>query len=159
MLGFILRLGQDRRRGGQLFKHPRPRGKRRSSNSGKDLRGFIPNRVSISQRPQRANLRSRVGDWEGDPVVCRISKAVLLVLVERRSRLIKLERLSNRPATTVAKAICSLLKGHMVRVRSITSDHGTEFAAHVALSRRELTCGTILITGSDKLKTISIHGR
>ena len=26
-------------------------------------------------------------------------------------------------------------------------------------SRKELTCGTILITGLDKLKTISIHGR
>ena len=147
ILGFILRLRQDRRHGGQLFKHLRQRGKRRSSSSGKDLRGFIPNRVSI------------FGDWEGDTVVTRISKAVLLVLVERRSRLIKLERLSNRPATTVAKATCSLLKGHMVRVRSITADHGREFAAHVALSRRELTCGTILITGSDKLKTISIHGR
>ena len=112
------------------------RGKRRRSSSGKDLRGFIPNRVSISQRPKRANLRSRVGDWEGDPVVRRISKAVLLVLVERRSRLIKLERLSNRPATTVGKAICSLLKGHMVRVRSITADRGQEFAAHGARSRK-----------------------
>ena len=114
------------------------RGKSSSSSSGKDLRGFHPNRVSISQRPQSANLRSRVGDWEGDPVVRRISKAVLLVLVERRSRLIKLERLSNRPATTVAKAICSLLKGHKVRVRvrSITADHGTEFAAHGARSRK-----------------------
>ena len=61
---------------------------------------------------------------------------MLLVLVERRSRLIKLGRLSNRPATTVAKATCSLLKGHMVRVRSITADHGTEFAAHVARSRK-----------------------
>ena len=106
--------------------------------SGKDLHGFIPNRVSISQRPQRANLRSRVGDWQGDPVVRRISKAGLLVLVERRSRLIKLERLSNRPATTVAQAICSLLKGHKVRVRvrSITADHGQEFAAHGARSRK-----------------------
>ena len=112
------------------------RGKRRRSSSGEDLGGFIPNRVSISQRPQRANLRSRVGDWEGDPVVSRISKAVLLVLVERRSRLIKLERLSNRPATTVGKAISSLLKGHMVRVRSITADHGKEFAAHGARSRK-----------------------
>ena len=73
-----------------MFKHLRQRGKRRRSSSGKDLRGFIPNRVSISQRPKSANLRSRVGDWEGDPVVSRISKAVLLVLVERRSRLIKL---------------------------------------------------------------------
>ena len=112
------------------------RGKRRRSSSGKNLRGFIPNRVSISQRLKRANLRSRVGDWEGDPVVRRISKAVLLVLVERRSRLIKLERLSNRPATTVGKAICSLLKGHMVRVRSITADHGQEFAAHGTRSRK-----------------------
>ena len=68
MLGFILRLRQDRRHGGQ-FKHLRHRGKRRRSSSGKDLGGFIPNRVSISQRPQSANLRSRVGDWEGDPVV------------------------------------------------------------------------------------------
>ena len=105
--------------------------------------------------------------------------------------MIKLERLNNRPATTVAKAIGALLKGHMVRVRSITADNGKEFAAHVALakkstprfsllidpapgsvegwkmplawcalsSRKELTCGTILITGLDKLKTISIHGR
>ena len=139
MLGFILGLGQDRRHGGQLFKHLRQRGKRSRSSSGKNLRGFIPNRVSISQRPQSANLRSRVGDWEGDPVVSSmISKAGLLVLVERRSRLIKLERLSNRPATTVGKAICSLLKGHKVRVRvrSITADHGTEFAAHGARSRK-----------------------
>ena len=136
MLGFILRLGQDRRHGGQLFKHPRQRGKRRRSSSGKDLRGFIPNRVSISQRPQSANLRSRVGDWEGDPVVRRISKAGLLVLVERRSHLIKLERLSNRPATTAAKAIWALLKGHMVRVRSITADHDQEFAAHGVRSRK-----------------------
>ena len=114
------------------------RGKRRRSSSGKDLRGFIPNRVRISQRPQGANLPRRVGDWEGDPVVSRISKAGLLVLVERRSRLIKLERLSNRPATTGAQAICSLLKGHKVRVRvrSITADHGTEFAAHGARSRK-----------------------
>ena len=98
----------------------------------------MTNRVIISQRPKSANLRSRVGDWQGDPVVRRISKAGLLVLVERRSRLIKLERLSNRPATTVGKAICSLLKGHMVRVRvrSITADHGLEFAAHVARSRK-----------------------
>ena len=134
ILGFILRLGQDLRHGGQLFKHLRHRGKRSSSSSGKNLRGFIPNRVSISQRPQRATLSSRVGDWEGDPVVSRISKAEQLVLVERRSRLIKLERHSNRPATTVAKAICSLLKGH--KVRTITADHGKEFAAHVALSRK-----------------------
>ena len=192
MLGFILRLRQDRRHGGRLFKHLRQRGKRRRSSSGKDLRGLIPNRVNISQHSKSANLRSRVGDWEGDPVVSRISKAGLLVLVERNSRLIKLERLSNRPATTVGKAICSLLKGHLVRVRSITADHGQEFAAHGARSRkinapfffadryrswqrgrveqcnwlgaklssrRELTCGTILIAGSDKLKTISIHGR
>ena len=68
MLGFILGLGQKRRHGGQLFKLLRQRGKRRSRSSGKDLRGFIPNRVRISQRPQRANLRSRVGDWESDPV-------------------------------------------------------------------------------------------
>ena len=100
------------------------------------MRGFIPSLVSISQRPKRANLRSRVGDWEGDPVVRRISNAGLPVLVERNSRLIKLERLSNRPATTVAKAICSLLKGHMVRVRSITAEHGKEFAAHGARSRK-----------------------
>ena len=140
MLGFILRLGQDRRRGGQLFKHPRYSRQEEEKQLRKGLARFypIPNRVRISQRPQRANLRSRVGDWEGDPVVRRISRAVLLVLVERRSRLIKLERLSNRPATTVAKAICSLLKGHKVRVRvrSITADHGQEFAAHVARSRK-----------------------
>ena len=57
-------------------------------------------------------------------------------LVERSSSLIKLECLSSRPATTVTKAIWALMKGHMVRVRSITADYGQEFAAHVARSRK-----------------------
>ena len=122
MLGFISGWVKTGAMEGSCSSICATRGKSRRSRSGKDLRGFIPNRVRISQRPKRANLRSRVGDWEGDPVVRRISKTVLLVLVERRSRLIKLERLSNRPATTVAKAIWALLKDHMVGSGSL--NHG-----------------------------------
>ena len=71
---------QNRQHGGWLFKHPRHRGKRRSSNSVRDWRGlipFVPNRVSISQRPQGANQRNRIGAWEVDPAVSRISKVAV----------------------------------------------------------------------------------
>ena len=72
MLGFILGLGQDRRHGGLFVQASALLAARGGeAGSGKDLRGFIPNRVRISQRPQRANLRSCVGDWEGDPVVSK----------------------------------------------------------------------------------------
>ena len=125
---------KDRKQGGQLFRSLRHQGKKRRRRTVKDWRGSIPYRVSISQRPQSANRRSRFGHWEADTIISRKSKAVLLALVERRSRLLKLTRLPNRKAVMVAQAICRLLKGH--NVLSITSDNGKEFAAHLSLSKK-----------------------
>ncbi len=34
-----------------------------------DKRGQLVNRVSIDKRPDIVDLKSRIGDWEGDTVI------------------------------------------------------------------------------------------
>ena len=43
--------------------------------------------MSIDERPEVVEARSRIGDWEADTVIGKLGGAVLVTLVERRSRL------------------------------------------------------------------------
>ena len=53
--------------GGDLYTHLRRcHKKRRKQRRYGSLRGLIPGRVSISERPQAVDHRARFGDWEGD---------------------------------------------------------------------------------------------
>ena len=49
-------------------------------------RGQILGRVSIDERPQAANDRQRLGDWEGDTVVGKGRSAYVVSCVDRTSR-------------------------------------------------------------------------
>ena len=51
-----------------------------------DRRGQIRERVSIDERSEVVEARSRIGDWEADTVIGKLGGAVLVTLVERRSR-------------------------------------------------------------------------
>ena len=57
----------DKQAGGQLYKHLRHQGKpyRKRYGSSHNRTG-IPNRTGIEERPEIANKRGRVGDWEGE---------------------------------------------------------------------------------------------
>jgi IS30 family transposase len=60
----------DRRNGGDLYTHLRQAHKKRRKTYGsKDKRGQICNRVSIDQRPDIVDEKSRIGDWEIDTVI------------------------------------------------------------------------------------------
>ena len=111
----------------------------------KHAKNHIPGRVGIDKRPSVINQRKRFGDWELDTAVSRASKSVLLVHVERKSRLIKISKLSRKTAKLVAKVTIRKFKKLPEKLRlSITYDNGTENTDHqkinAALKTKSFFC-------------------
>jgi transposase, IS30 family len=125
---------KDKRTGGTLYRHLRCQKRYRKRFGGRDSRGILPNRRSIDQRPALANQRRRLGDWEADTMVGHGSRAGLLTLVDRKSRLTRMARLTRRTAKAVDRQTVRLLREDPAH--SITSDNGKEFARHQQIARR-----------------------
>jgi IS30 family transposase len=83
---------------------------------------FVPN---IIERPQVANDRKRIGDWERD-MMFALNKDPILVCVDRKSRLVKLARAPDLKGATINKLTLETLSG-CGRVYTMTNDRGTEF--------------------------------
>jgi IS30 family transposase len=110
------------RRGGQAPKSPRT--------------GQIPRQVKIDGRPQEANERQRLGDFEGDTIVSRGKRSGLVTLVDRKSRYLLAAKLKDRTARRTRKKIERLLKDLPPKNRhTATFDNGKEFSEHEALAR------------------------
>ena len=80
---------EDKRRGGDLHRHLRCQKPRRKRYGHYDRRGQIRERVSIDERPEVVEARSRIGDWEADTVIGKLGGAVRqrpVTLVERSVR-------------------------------------------------------------------------
>jgi IS30 family transposase len=106
--------------------------KRRNRASGRNKRGIrIQNRTMIEQRPPAANNRSEAGHWEADTAISRESKAAIMAMVDRKSRLLVARKLKAKTANHMCSAIISylLLLPQWLR-KSITYDNGTENADH-----------------------------
>ena len=81
---------------------------------------------SIHDRDKVINQRERIGDWEVDTVVGKKgTKAVILTLVDRKSRYVLSKICRDRKAETISSGIVELLEGQPGH--SITADNGTEF--------------------------------
>jgi len=94
----------------------------------------IHDRTMIDQRPAIVQQRTRIGDWEVDTIRPVGGSAVgLLVLVERKTRLLRTALLPDRSADTLNATAARLLKG--LPVHTITADNGMEFASHKQLAR------------------------
>jgi len=94
-------------------------------------RSTIPNGNSIDTRPNKINRRKEFGHWESDSIVSKQSRSVLNVLVERRSRAVKITKLSNGKSLTTYNGICECLSTFPSEARqSITYDNGTENVLH-----------------------------
>ena len=94
----------------------------------------IPCRTSIHERPAEADGK-RFGDWEMDTIVDSYGHAIL-TLTERSTNFILMERLKEgRKALPAAKAAVRLLFPYRTRVYTITTDNGSEFAAHLAITK------------------------
>jgi IS30 family transposase len=121
---------QDKRAGGDLYRHLRCQKKRRKRYGKYDRRGKLPNCRSIEERPGIVNHRKRLGDWEVDTLVGKQHKPALVTLTERKSRFTLLGKVPQRTAQAVQAQIHRLLLPMVDKVHTLTSDHGKEFANH-----------------------------
>ena len=89
----------------------------------------IKNRVSIHERSQEANGK-RFGDWEMDLIVDKDSNAIL-TMIERSTNYLMMARLKEgKKAFPLTKVVRRLLLPFKAKALTITTDNGSEFAAH-----------------------------
>jgi transposase, IS30 family len=92
---------------------------------------FIPERVSVADRPAEAADRRQPGHWEADLMLFSRYRQAVLVAHERTSRLVLLSHHTSKAAEPIADRLIALLRRFPAEQRrSITFDNGSEFAAH-----------------------------
>lgn len=117
----------------QLMGHLRS--KRRLRHSRKagthtELRGQIPDAISIRERPAEVEDRAVPGHWEGD-LISGSKNSHIVTLVERHSRFTALVKVPNRETVTVVKALTRQIRRLPVSLRrSLTWDRGHELSRH-----------------------------
>ena len=106
-----------------------PKGKRARGRPSK-----VPYRVSIDQRPALIFSRQQAGHWEADLIVGPGSSA-LEVLVERKTRFIRIRKIMDKTALSSRLALLCMLKPIPQSLRhSITYDNGSENHEHHLLN-------------------------
>ncbi len=108
---------------------PRKKGKR-GFRSARKSGIAIRDRISIHDRPQAVDDRAEGGHWEGDLLICKKTRPVL-VLTERKSRFTIAAKLNGKNAQETATAIMRIFERlDPVLRRSATFDNDTAFARH-----------------------------
>lgn len=121
----------DKKKGGMLHKHLRHQNKTYRKRYGSaHTRNGIVNRVDIDERPEVANQRKRIGDWEGDTIIGKNHKGAIVTLDERKSKLRLAAPLPTKKAGPLTVALTQLLEPIKRFVHTITFDNGKEFAFH-----------------------------
>ena len=125
---------KDKRDGGSLYKNCRHRLKHRTRPVG-GKRISIPNRTSISERPAEADGK-RFGDFEMDTIVGKDGHGAIVTLTERSTNMLFMRKLNKgKNAKELARTVIHLLAPFKGRVKSITTDNGTEFACHEMIAK------------------------
>jgi IS30 family transposase len=116
------------------------RHKRRRPRRARASRDSIKDRASIHDRPKTIEGRGEAGHWEGDLIICKRTRPVL-VLHERKSRVTLAARLTGKTAAETISAMLAVfgrIDPHLRR--SITFDNDTAFAQHGLLrTMRDMT--------------------
>ena len=110
-----------------FLRHARRRPKRSKFYQN---RGRIPRRVGIEDRPDVVKQRSRIGDLEIDLVMGRNHKPGLLVIVDRATLRIFIQRIVSRSANYIQKLVNRVLLPHKDWIKTITLDNDLAFARH-----------------------------
>src|SRR4051795_8003060 len=128
---FIHRPGQ---KGEKLWKLlPRGRAKR-GRRRARPPRSAIAGRRSIHDRPEAVQGREEAGHWEGDLLICKRTRPVL-VLKERKTRFVLAARLAGKSAAETVAVLMAVFRRVDPRLRSsITFDNDAAFARHGLLA-------------------------
>ncbi len=128
------RIYRDKKMGGTLYRNLRAREKHRKRYGRYDKRGALVNQVSIDQRPAIVDRKDRLGDWELDTVCAkRPQKDAIVSMSERKSKLVRIKKITSRSGSKVHQACVRKLKGLIVH--TLTSDNGREFSEHDSIAR------------------------
>jgi IS30 family transposase len=93
----------------------------------KGARVLRPSGPSIDVRPAVVERRSRLGDWESDTVESCLHRPGINTLVERKSGLLRITKLTSKDAATTRSALTKQL-AHLPKHlrRTVTFDNGPE---------------------------------
>lgn len=111
----------------------RHRGKSRHTKEYEERRGKFKASHPLSERPEAANKRQRIGDWEFDTVVGKKDRACLVTGVDRKSRFLKVGRSPNKQADNVNAVMIEMLKNEPCY--TLTPDRGSEFKRHEIVAK------------------------
>ncbi len=127
----------DKRQGGSLHTYLRQSHKKRKKQYGsKDKRGQIRNRISIDERPEIVEQKTRLGDWEIDTVIGKNHQGALVTLVDRVSKYTLIKKVNSKHAEVVTQATIALLQPYLDKTFTITADNGKEFAGHEEIAEK-----------------------
>ena len=128
---FVHRAGQKAEKLWKLL----PRGRaRRGRRRAREPRSTIAERRSIHDRPAEVQERKDAGHWEGDLLICKRARPVL-VLKERKTRFVLAARLAGKSAAETVAVLMAVFRRLDPRLRSsITFDNDTAFARHSLLA-------------------------
>lgn len=124
---------KDRQDGGSLYENLRRRGKKAKESISRTAIKIL-NKCCISQRCEEANAKSKPGHWEIDTVFGLAQKSFLLTLVDRCSKFSVVRKIPNKEAETVRLALQEIMDETLLPFKTLTSDNGSEFAAHTKLT-------------------------
>lgn len=117
------------------YEYLRRKQKKRKKQTGRKVhRGHIPDRVSISERPEAVNNREVFGHWEADTVEGKGHKDGIHTEVERMSRKIlsaKVKAITSQATIVVQKNLFTQLPDYARE--STTLDNGRENHLHFEL--------------------------
>lgn len=127
----------DKAKGGKLLLNLRQshRTRRRRKNS-KDKRGTIKDRVSIKDRPEIVDEKTRFGDFEGDTIVGKDHKSQVATIVDRSTLYTIIVPLKSKESTHVATEISKKMLPFKEVCYTITFDNGKEFAGHQLIAKK-----------------------
>jgi len=99
-------------------------------------RAIIQGKVPITERPEEAQKRLRVGHWETDLMEgTKKTHHVVSVTVERRSGAVIMDKLSSKESREKMEAMVSRMEHVPIHIRkTMTFDNGTENAEHRRLN-------------------------
>jgi IS30 family transposase len=124
----------DRQSGGTLHTHLRFYGKKRRAKYGKQSKVRIKERVSISERPEIVEQKTRIGDFEIDTIIGKGKQGAITTIVDRASAFVKISIPTSKRAIDIESETTRLLIPYKEITHTITSDNGLEFANHKAIA-------------------------
>lgn len=125
---------EDAISGGILYKLlPRSHKKRKRQKKAQQ-EAVITNKQSIHSRDAVVEERTRDGDLEADSIVGPKNQAGLVTVTCRKSRHVDARLVKRKAGNEALVALLEMLLKYKKRIKTITTDNGTEFALHLAIA-------------------------